>query len=245
VEGCDFCGFFALDGHRLLVESGEGQAVVLFLGCAPSWLTACRGFGGLSRFWNVGHDAPEGWMVKALRDVVLKTSRLILRPTAAEDFEGWAAMMADDKNTEFIGGLQERPVAWRSFLTMAGAWTIQGFGMFSVIEKETGDWIGRVGPWMPEGWPGSEVGWAIRRDRWGRGYAVEAATAAIDWVFDVLGWDEVIHSISPNNTASQAVATRLGSRLRGVGQLPAPMEMIEIDIWSQTREQWRARRGAG
>ncbi len=182
-------------------------------------------------------------MVNVLRNVVLETPRLILRPTEAEDFEGWAAMMADDETTKFIGGLQERSVAWRGFLTMAGAWAIQGFGMFSVIEKESGDWIGRVGPWMPEGWPGSEVGWAIERNQWGRGYAVEAATAAIDWVFDTLGWDEIIHSIVPDNIASQAVATRLGSRLRGIGQLPAPMEMIEIDIWSQTREEWRERRG--
>ena len=67
--------------------------------------------------------------------------------------------------------------------------------MFSVIEKSTGRWVGRLAPWTPDGWPGTEVGWGIARDRCGLGYATEAATAAIDWAFDALGWSEVIHVI--------------------------------------------------
>ena len=68
---------------------------------------------------------------------------------------------------------------------MAGAWAIQGFAMFSVIEKVSGRWIGRIGPWQPEGWPGTEIGWGIVRDRCGFGYATEAAAATIDWAFAV------------------------------------------------------------
>lgn len=173
---------------------------------------------------------------------ILETARLILRPTRAEDFDGWAAMMANPEGTEFIGGVQSRPVAWRGFLSMAGAWSIQGFAMFSVIEKETGRWVGRVGPWVPDGWPGPEVGWAIMRDCWGRGYAVESAVAAIDWVFDHLGWTEVIHTIHPRNTASQAVARKLGAEVRGTTLLPEPVNPPEADVWHQTREEWRARR---
>jgi len=142
-----------------------------------------------------------------------------------------------------LGGVQPRPVAWRSFLTTAGAWAIQGFGMFSVIEKPTGAWIGRIGPLRPEGWPGTEVGWGLVPSAWGKGYAVEAATASINWAFDELGWDDVIHTIAPDNTASQAVARRLGSTNRGPGRLPPPYEDHAIDIWGQTRDQWRARRG--
>lgn len=124
---------------------------------------------------------------------------------------------------------------------MAGAWAVQGFSMFSVLERSTGRWVGRVGPWRPEGWPGPEVGWSLLRETWGRGYAVEAATAAIDWAFDHLGWTEVIHSITPANVASQQVARRLGSTLRGPGALPAPFEATPIELWGQTREAWRAR----
>jgi RimJ/RimL family protein N-acetyltransferase len=171
----------------------------------------------------------------------LETDRLLLRPTAAADFEPWAALMADAEAARYIGGTQGRHLAWRGFLAMVGAWQVQGFGMFSVIEKATGSWVGRVGPWFPEEWPGTEIGWTLSRASWGRGYATEAATAATDWAFDRLGWTEVIHSIDPANVASQQVARRLGSALRGPGRLPAPYDHAPIEIWGQSREQWRAR----
>ena len=172
----------------------------------------------------------------------LETERLILRPTAPEDFDSWAAFMADEEAARFIGGPAPRPVAWRFFLTMAGAWAIQGFAMFSVIEKSSGRWIGRLGPWVPEGWPGTEVGWGLVRDAWGKGYAVEGSTAAIDWAFAQLGWSEVIHTIGPDNVASQNVARRLGSKKLRTGKLPAPFEHVPVDIWGQSREEWLARR---
>ena len=114
--------------------------------------------------------------------------------------------------------------------------------MFSVIEKSTGRWIGRLGPWAPHAWPGTEVGWTLTRDAWGQGYATEGATAAMDYAFDVLGWDDVIHCIDPQNEPSRKVAQRLGSRLRGMGSCPPPYNLIEIQIWGQTREEWKARR---
>jgi RimJ/RimL family protein N-acetyltransferase len=125
--------------------------------------------------------------------------------------------------------------------SIAGSFALLGFGMFSVIEKASGDWIGRVGPWMPEGWPGTEVGWGLARHTWGKGYATEAAAAAIDWAFETLGWREVIHCIHPDNTPSQKVAQRLGSRILREGKLPAPLTM-PIEIWGQSAEDWRARK---
>jgi RimJ/RimL family protein N-acetyltransferase len=172
----------------------------------------------------------------------IETPRLLLRLPRADDLDAWAEMMADEEAARFIGGLMPRSVSWRGLMTVIGAWHAYGFGMFSVIEKSSGRWVGRLGPWYPEGWPGKEVGWAIVRDCWGRGYAPEGAAAATDWAFDHLGWTEVIHSIDPNNVASQAVARKLGSRNLGPGQLPAPFLDSRIDLWGQTREEWRARR---
>jgi RimJ/RimL family protein N-acetyltransferase len=177
-----------------------------------------------------------------LDDLKLETARLILRPTRLEDFEGWAAFMGDTETMRFMGGTQPRSMAWRAMMTMAGAWSLDHPSMFSVIEKATGRWVGRLGPWMPDGWPGTEVGWGIVRECWGRGYAGEGASAAIDWAFEHFGWTEVIHVIGTGNVASQAVARKLGSRNRGPGHLPAPLENEPVDIWGQTREEWRARR---
>jgi RimJ/RimL family protein N-acetyltransferase len=173
---------------------------------------------------------------------VLHTERLILRPTAPEDFEAWAAFMGDADASKFVGGPQVRSVAWRGFLSMAGAWAMQGHAMFSVIEKSSGRWAGRLGPWVPEGWPGTEVGWGLAREFWGKGYATEGSSVAIDWVFDHLHWREVIHCIAPDNLPSQAVARRLGSRPLRTTNLPAPFESMVVDVWGQSREEWLARR---
>jgi RimJ/RimL family protein N-acetyltransferase len=173
---------------------------------------------------------------------VLETERLILRPTRPEDFEPWAAFMADEPSARFIGGVQPKAAAWRGFMSVAGAWSMMGYAMFSVVEKSSGRWVGRLGPWKPEGWPGTEVGWGVIRDCWGMGYATEGATAAIDWAFDTLGWTEVIHCIDPANFASQNVAKRLGSAVLRRQRLPPPFDDTDVDVWGQSREAWRARR---
>ena len=177
-------------------------------------------------------------------DTRLETDRLILRLPRIEDFERFAELFMHPTAAQHIGGPMLRHEAWRKFLQMPGAWVLQGFGMFSVVEKASGRWLGHAGPWQPDGWPGTEVGYAFHHDAWGKGYATEACTAAMDFAFDALGWTDVIHSISPANTASQSVAQRLGSHNRGPGKLPEPLDAHEIEIWGQTRDEWRARRSA-
>lgn len=174
----------------------------------------------------------------------LMTKRLILRPTSAEDFDRWATFHADPENMRFLGGTQTRAEAWRSLCTMAGAWTIRGYAMFSLIRRDTGEWIGRVGPWYPEGWPGPEVGWGVMREHAGQGYALEAATASIDYAFDVLGWDKVIHIIDPENAGSIALAKKLASTNQGPTQMPAPFEKFRVDAYGQSKGQWAAHKAA-
>jgi RimJ/RimL family protein N-acetyltransferase len=181
-------------------------------------------------------------MSSPVDDVRLETSRLILRPPRAEDLDALAELMANAVAARHIGGPIPRALSWRTLMTMIGAWHAQGFAMFSVFEKSTGRWVGRLGPWMPEGWPGSEIGWAIVPDCWGRGYAVEGAAAATDWAFDSLGWTEIIHSIAPDNLASQRVAQKLGSRNLGAGRLPPPFANDAVEIWGQSRDEWRVHR---
>lgn len=173
---------------------------------------------------------------------LIETKRLILRPPIAEDFDPWAKSMADEEVMRFIGGVKSRPLAWRAIATMCGGWVLRGFGMFSVLEKEGRSWIGNTGPWMPEGWPGTEIGWVYARSAWGKGYATEAASAAIDWAFDELGWSNIIHCIRPDNVNSSAVARRLGSSRLRSQMLPVPLDEIRHDIYGQSREQWNARR---
>ena len=171
----------------------------------------------------------------------LETERLILRPPVEADLDGWAELMGDPESARFIGGVQARAAAWRGMAAMTGSWALKGFGMFSVVDKASGRWLGRLGPWQPDGWPGTEVGWGLVRSAWGHGYAAEGAAAAIDWTFAALGWGEIIHCIDPANTPSIRLAERLGSVHRGPGRLPAPFADMPVDIWAQSREQWQRR----
>ena len=121
----------------------------------------------------------------------IETPRLILRTIdPARDFEGWARLMADERSVQFIGGkVMDRALAWRNMAAVIGHWQMRGFGFFSVEDKATGEWVGRVGPWYPEGWPAPEIGWSIRRDHWGKGYATEAGRASIEYAFNVTRLD--------------------------------------------------------
>ncbi len=177
-----------------------------------------------------------------IADLRIETPRLILRPTRAEDFDGFAAFGADPLATRFFGGPGPESEVWRYVTSLAGAWALYGVSMFSVIEKASGRWIGRVGPWRPHGWPGDEVGWGLLPQFWGRGYATEAAAASMDYAVETLGWTGVIHTIDPANTASVAVARRLGSSHRGPGRLPPPYAAARIDIWGQSAAEWAENR---
>jgi RimJ/RimL family protein N-acetyltransferase len=106
-----------------------------------------------------------------------------------------------------------------------------------VFERATGAFVGRIGPWFPEGWPGLEVGWSLISDYWGRGYATEAAMASIDFAFRELGQEQVISLILPENTASVAVAIRCGERRIGETELSVA-EGKTIAIYGVTREEW-------
>jgi RimJ/RimL family protein N-acetyltransferase len=141
-----------------------------------------------------------------------------------------------------LGGVQSRSVAWRGLCAMAGAWSIRGFSMFAVTLRDTGEWIGRVGPWQPEDWPGTEIGWGLASRFAGRGFAREAASATIDYVVDVLGWTDIIHTIAPDNAESIALAQRLGSTNRSRTTLPPPLESLPVDDWGQSAADWRASR---
>ncbi|MEO0576453.1 MAG: GNAT family N-acetyltransferase [Pseudomonadota bacterium] len=167
----------------------------------------------------------------------IETDRLILRPIDAErDFEAWAACFADAETNRYLGGKPlDRALAWRNMAMVIGHWQLRGYGFFSVEEKASGCWVGRVGPWFPEGWPEPEIGWTIAREHCGKGFATEAGFASLQYVKDVLGWQQVIHAIVAGNTGSEAVATRLGSSLlreqQGLGGVTDTRVLIYGQSW--------------
>jgi RimJ/RimL family protein N-acetyltransferase len=168
----------------------------------------------------------------------LETERLILRPIDPErDFDGWARAMADERTVRYLGSKpMSRPESWRNMAMVMGHWAIRGYGFFSVEERGSGVWVGRVGPWYPDGWPAPEVGWAIAPEFQGQGYATEAARASVRFAIAELGWRQVIHVILPGNAASIAVAEKVGSRLVGEQQGMSGLFPDRLLIYGQSAD---------
>src|SRR6056297_904919 len=87
------------------------------------------------------------------------------------------------------GGALDRETTWRHIAMMLGHWQIRGYGLFAVEDRRDGTFLGRVGFIHPEGWPGFAIGWLIGPEYAGRGYATEAAEAALDRRFGSLDQD--------------------------------------------------------
>jgi RimJ/RimL family protein N-acetyltransferase len=151
----------------------------------------------------------------------LETSRLRLRPWRDDDIDGYAAMCCDAEVMRYMGRGEtlSRQDAWRQMAMFVGHWQLRGFGMWAVEDRATHSFVGRVGLHQPEGWPGLEVGWALDRATWGRGYATEAGRASLAHAWQALGADHVISLILPENTASIRVAERLGETPEGTFEL--------------------------
>jgi RimJ/RimL family protein N-acetyltransferase len=147
----------------------------------------------------------------------LRTERLVMRGFRDDDLDAWAAICADPEVTRWVGdpdGLS-REDAWRRMVYVVGHWELRGYGNWALVERDTGELVGRAGLYRPEGWPGLEVGWLVGRKHWGRGFAPEAGRAAIEWARTALGADRVISLIEDDNERSARVAEKLGMRLEG------------------------------
>ena len=153
--------------------------------------------------------------------IARETARLLLRLPQASDLDPYIEIHEDPEVQRHLfvpTPLHGRAAAWRTLAVMAGHWQLRGYGQWTVIEKATGEVIGRVGLWNPEGWPGLEVGWVIRRSRWNNGFATEAALEAVRFAFDELGADHLISLISPDNEPSLRVAAKIGETFERVHQ---------------------------
>jgi RimJ/RimL family protein N-acetyltransferase len=179
-----------------------------------------------------------GMALAQLSGPVIETDRLKLRMWQEADIAPNTAMLADPASGRFITAdnkpITDEFVGWRNAAIMAGHWVLHGVGMFVVEEKSTGKFAGRVGPWSPPKWPDFEIGWGIASEFRGKGYAVEAARASIDWAFATFEIEQVIHCIDRENIASQNVARRL----RAEKQREIDLFGHVADVWVTRRDRW-------
>ena len=148
---------------------------------------------------------------------MLETDRLILRPYLLADYMPYLAMWSDMKVVRFLGGRPLSPEdAWHRLMRYAGHWSLLGYGIFAVIEKVSGRYIGETGiadfhRGLGEQFDqAGEAAWAFAAQVQGRGYAFEAAAAAHRWYADNRRSERTVCLVHPDNHSSLRMATRLG-----------------------------------
>jgi RimJ/RimL family protein N-acetyltransferase len=150
----------------------------------------------------------------------LETDRLVLRAFEERDLDAYASFTGDPEVMRYMGrGPFDRQGAWREMAFFLGHWRLRGFGHWALESKETGELVGRCGPYFPEGWPALEVGWLLGRAHWGRGYATEAARRSLEYAWRELRAERVVSLVAPGNERSARVARRLGGRPAGTAAI--------------------------
>jgi ribosomal-protein-alanine N-acetyltransferase len=146
---------------------------------------------------------------------LLNTARLTIRPLAFEDLDAFAAIFADAETMAAYGRTFTREESRGWIERSIQRYERDGFALFALERTKDGLHVGDCGPTIQQvdGVDEIEIGWHIRRDLWGRGYATEAAIALRDWVFDELGRARLISLVAPTNTASCRVAEKIGMRV--------------------------------
>lgn len=141
--------------------------------------------------------------------LLLSTDRLTLRGPVADDFAAYRSFYADAEASAFYGGPLAPALAWRKLAFDIGHWSLRGFGMWSLVARETGLMIGSCGIVHPEGWPRHELTWWIMPQARRRGYALEASQAVLGWAGQALGWPAVETHMNDENLPARRLAERL------------------------------------
>ncbi|MDA7423614.1 GNAT family N-acetyltransferase [Thalassococcus lentus] len=138
----------------------------------------------------------------------LHTPRLTLRGHVMADLEQLCDLFETDRAVH-MGGPIPRKSAWRWIASEVGMWDLMGHGSWG-IETKDGDFVGQVGIMQPPHFPEAEIGWTLLEAGEGKGYAFEAATAALEWAW-AQGRETLVSYIAPENARSIALAERLGA----------------------------------
>lgn len=149
-------------------------------------------------------------------DDTIATERLLLRRWRDDDLDAYAALCADPDVMRHIGAgtPYTRAQSRDSLAGFEHHWERYGFGLSAAVERASGELVGMIGV-QRAGEPGVrpgdvEIGWRLRRDRWGRGLAVEGAAAIRDHAFGDLRLARLVAFCRPANHASIRVAEQLG-----------------------------------
>ena len=170
---------------------------------------------------------------------MIETKRLLLREYSPDDFDALYAILSDPET------MRHYPAPFDAARTRRWIdWNLEnyekyGFGLWAVVLKETGAFIGDCGLTLQniDGEALPEIGYHIHRDHWRRGYAKEAARAVRDWAFENTDYDALYSYMKYTNVASYSTALANGMRL--LKEYPDPKNTVSR-AYAITRAEWEA-----
>ena len=146
---------------------------------------------------------------------ILQTPRLLLREFTPEDADALALVLSDPETMPYYPAPYDRAGVEQWIARNCQRYAQDGVGLWAMVLKQAGEMIGDCGiiRQVVEGESLYEIGYHLRRDMWGQGFASEAAIACRDWGFAKLGMERLISLIRPENQPSRRVAERNGMTL--------------------------------
>lgn len=138
----------------------------------------------------------------------IATPRLTLRAAKLDEFDSFAAFLASE-HSQYMDGPVSRDTAWGWFTGDIAGWALQGFG--GLMIEHQGVVIGQVAITQPPRFPEVELGWLIYPAHMGRGYGTEAAAGLRNWAWAHTRLATLVSYVAPQNTASRALAEKLGA----------------------------------
>ncbi len=141
---------------------------------------------------------------------MLETDRLILRPFDEKDVDAIYAMRSDPEVMRFIREPQSRDESASWLKLVSSRWETEQVGFCAVLDKQTDKFLGWCGVWRLKETGELEIGYAIAKEFWKKGYATEAALKFLDYAFEKLNPDKIVAVASPVNAASRRVMEKLG-----------------------------------
>lgn len=142
---------------------------------------------------------------------VIETARLRMRAPRIEDFQAYAAIV-EGPSGQFLVETPDREGAWLDFAQMTATWVLRGHGLWAVDTLADETLVGFALIGFEPGDHEPELGYMFLPESTGRGYATEAAEAARAFAFDTLQFPTLVSCVDHENTASRALAERLGGR---------------------------------
>lgn len=188
-----------------------------------------------------------------MAEVIAETDRLRLREWDDEDEQRFYSVMNTPAVMRWLGGLQT-PAEWNAGYLRVRSYQ-RDFGFtFWIVERRSDDAIlgfcglKRANAPGGDGIAGDiEIGWRLREDAWGQGYAREAATASLDLAFDRFDAPRVVAVTAAGNAPSQGLMKRLGMKRRGDldfidRRFPADSEVNPQVVYVIEAADWHAAR---